>query len=60
MFKLVTNRKFNVTDSSETKKRSIIATNFSILFISFLLSFSAEAGIVGTLSPDILSPHIAK
>lgn len=36
MVKLVTNRKFNVTDSSKTKKRCIIPTNFNILFISFL------------------------
>lgn len=39
---------------------SLLRILISFSFLFFFLSFSAEARIVGTLSPDILSPHIAK
>lgn len=39
---------------------SLLQTLISYSFLFSFLSFSAEAGSVGTLSPDILSPHIAK
>lgn len=38
-----------------------ILISFSFLFfLIFFFIYSAEAGTVGTLSPDILSPHMAK